>query len=73
MSDSTPIVAQATRVSQEASPEEFVTIWQTSESAEEAAERCSQLTGAAVSVVALAKRATAYRRAGVALKKMPKS
>jgi hypothetical protein len=65
-----PKTQQETR---EISPEEFVTIWQTSSSSEEAAERCSVLASEFVPTAAVVNRASQYRRAGVTLKKLSKS
>jgi hypothetical protein len=77
MRDSHPVLAaqhpKTQQETREISPEEFVTIWQTSSSPEEAAGRCSVLAAEFVSTASVVNRASKYRRAGVALKKLSKS
>jgi len=53
------------------SPEDFVSVWQTSATPQEAADRLSKMAGKPVPKGILLSRASAYRKKGISLKKMP--
>lgn len=60
------------RESYDISPEDFVSVWQTSATAQEAADRLTAIAGKPVPKDICLSRASVYRKRGINLKKMPR-
>ena len=75
MSQQTEVVpaAKKPRETYAISPEDFMALWQTSATAQEATDRMSALAGKEVPKDIVLSRASAYRKRGIPLKKMPRN